>query len=195
MKNLLSLLIAGALFFLLGGCSGKTIHMYTLDAAGNLPRVHPRFSAIRVDYPKGIEDTMGTRIYFSRSDLTQSYYGYSQWSKSLNRILMANLIEALQRSGIARNVLDYASQADAPYELECTVYRFEHQITPQGSTAEISIGLRLIRTEDKKLIASKIFNYSIPCTQTDARGFVEAANRAIFRLSTDMIRWLSSVRR
>jgi ABC-type uncharacterized transport system auxiliary subunit len=195
MKNLLSLLFAGALFFLLGGCSGKTIHMYTLNGAANPPHMHTRYSAIRVDYPKGIGDTMGTRIYFSRSDLTQSYYGYSQWSKSLNRILMANLIEALQRSGIARNVLDYASQADAPYELESTVYRFEHRIAPTGSTAEVSIGLRLIRTEDKRLVASKIFHYSIPCSRTDAQGFVEAANRAISRLSTDMVRWLGAPRR
>jgi cholesterol transport system auxiliary component len=195
MKTLSSLVCAGILLLLLGGCSGKTIQMYTLQSTGTPPQVHPRYSAIRVDYPKGIEDTMGTRIYFSRSDLTQSYYSYSQWGQSLNRILMANLIEALQRSGIARNVLDYASQADAPYELESTVYRFEHHITPQGSSAEVAIGLRLIRAEDKRLIASKIFHYSVPCTQTDAKGFVEAANRAITRLSADMVRWLSGVRR
>ena len=195
MKSLSSLLLAGTLLILLSGCSGKTIRMYTLESTVNPPHFHPRYSAIRVDYPKGIEDTMGTRIYFSRSDLTQSYYSYSQWSKSLNRILMANLIEALQRSGIARTVLDYASQADAPFELESTVYRFEHRITPRGSSAKVSIGLRLIRSDDKRLIASKTFRYSIPCTRTDARGFVEAANLAVSRLSADMVRWLSSVRR
>ena len=194
MKAILSLCLGMTLLLLLGGCSGKTIQMYTLNGSTNPPRVHPRFSAIRVDYPKGIEDTMGTRIYFSRSDLTQSYYQYSQWSDSLNRILMANLIAALQRSGIAHNVLDYASQADAPYELETTVYRFEHKITPQGSSAEVVIGLRLLRSEDKRLIASKIFHYSIPCPQTDAKGFVEAANQAMARLSADMVRWLSGVR-
>jgi len=191
MTRLLSLAAATAITLFLAACSGKTLQLYTLSPQGNLPQVHPRFSSLRVDYPKGIEDTMGTRIYFSRSDLTQSYYSYSQWSKSLNRILMAALIETLQRSGLARTVLDYASEADAAYELESTVYRFEHRITPQGSFADVSIGVRLLRSSDRHLIASKIFSYRIPCRRTDAAGFVEAANRAVSRLGADLIRWLA----
>ncbi|WP_292654365.1 ABC-type transport auxiliary lipoprotein family protein [Nitratifractor sp.] len=183
------LLTAVALF--LAACSSRTLQMYTLSAEAPLPHVPPRFTSLRVDYPKGIEDTMGTRIYFSRSDLTQSYYSYSQWSKSLNRILMANLIETLQRSGLARTVLDYASEADAAYELESTVYRFEHRITAQGSYADVSIGLRLLHSNDRHLIAAKVFNYRIPCPSTDAAGFVKAANEAVSRLGTDMIRWLA----
>ncbi len=191
MTRLLSLAVATVLTLMLTACSGRSLQMYTLSTQGTLPKVSPRFSSLRVDYPKGIEDTMGTRIYFSRSDLTQSYYSYSQWSKSLNRILMANLIEALQRSGLARTVLDYASEAEAAYELESTVYRFEHRITPEGSFADVSIGLRLLRGRDRHLIASHIFSYRIPCQSTDAAGFVEAANQAVSRLSVDMIKWLA----
>ncbi|WP_292654992.1 ABC-type transport auxiliary lipoprotein family protein [Nitratifractor sp.] len=191
MIRLLSLAVVTVLTLLLAACSGRSLQMYTLSPQGSLPHLHPRFSSLRVDYPKGIEDTMGTRIYFSRSNLTQSYYSYSQWSKSLNRILMANLIETLQRSGLARTVLDYASEADAAYEIESTVYRFEHRITPQGSYADISIGLRLLRSSDRHLIASKIFSYQIPCRSTDAAGFVEAANRAVSRLGVDMVKWLA----
>ncbi len=194
MRRVYIYIFVGLLQLLLIGCGAKTINMFTLQSPTNPPKYKPIFSAIRVDYPKGIEESMGTRIYFSRSKLSQSYYSYSRWSKSLNRIIMAAIIETLQRSGIARNVLDYASEVDAMYELESTIYRFEHKITEKGSYAEISIALRLIRSQNKKLIASKIFNYSIPCTQTDAKGFVEAANSAINRLSIDMINWLSAIR-
>ena len=187
--RLFRLLTVTLIVLIFAGCSGKTIQMYTLSV-NNAPKARPVYSSIRVDYPKGIEDTMSTRIYFSRSKLTQSYYSYSQWSKPLSRILMSNLIESLQRSGLARTVLDYASEADAEYELETTVYRFEQKIEGERSYADISIGLRLLRSRSKTLVASKRFSYRIPCPTTDARGFVEAANRAMQQLSVDMVQWL-----
>ena len=191
MKTLLPALFLGILLFALSGCSQKSLHLYTLNAASTAPRVTPRFDTLRIDYPRGIDDGMSSRIYFRRGDLSQSYYSRSQWSHALNRILMANLLETFQRSGIARHVIDYASQADADYELESTVYRFEQDLDGNRSSADISIGLRLLRSDSKKLIAQKIFNARVPCPTTDARGFVEAANEAMKRLGTEMVRWLA----
>ncbi len=192
MKLYFSLLTTLLSIIFFSACSNRPLHMYTLNIEENIPKTSPHFDSIRVDYPKGIEETMGTKIYFSRSNLTQSYYSYSQWSKSLNRILMANLIKALLKSNISKNVLDYASQAEAKYELESTIYSFEHKIEDKGSFANISIGMRLLRTQDHYLISSKIFNYKIPCETTDAKGFVEASNKALSHLSIDTIKWLKN---
>ena len=134
---------------------------------------------------------MGTRIYFSRSDLSQSYYQYHQWSKPLNRIVMAQLIEALQQSRIFHRVIDYASEARSDYTLETTIYRFEHRIETDRSYAVVSIGLRLLRNEDNRVIRSRRFEYRIPAPTTDAEGFVHAANEAMKRLSLEMTRWLA----
>jgi len=187
----IQIFVALAILLLLSACSSKSINMYTLTPSpSQMHAAGARYSSIRVEYPKGIEDTMGTRIYYTRSDLTQSYYLYNQWSDSLNRLILSNLIEALQSNRIAKHVLDYASEANADYDLETTIYRFEHKITPQGSYADISIGLRLLRNRDKKILKSRRFNYLIPCKSTDAKGFVEAANEAMHRLSTQMLTWL-----
>jgi cholesterol transport system auxiliary component len=179
------------LTFLLTACGSKTVRMYTLApaqvSAGSSPF---RDSDVRVEYPKGIEDTMGTRIYYTRSDLTRSYYLYNEWSQPLNRLVMAHLIDALQRSRTFRNVLDYASEAGADYLLETTIYRFGQRITDQGAVAEISIGLRLLRNGDHTLVKSRRFDYRIPCESADAPGFVKAANQAMERLADDMVRWL-----
>ncbi|WP_456456870.1 ABC-type transport auxiliary lipoprotein family protein [Nitratifractor sp.] len=191
MRPILSALFLGTLLLVLSGCSQKTLHLYTLDTASAAPKVTPRFETLRVDYPQGIENGMSDRIYFRRSDLSQSYYSQSQWSHTLNRILMANLLETLRRSGIAHHVIDYASQADAGYELESTVYRFEQIVEGEHSYAEISIGLRLLRSDTKKLIAQKIFTARVPCPTTDARGFVEAANNALEKLGAEMVHWLA----
>ncbi|WP_457607847.1 ABC-type transport auxiliary lipoprotein family protein [Nitratifractor sp.] len=176
---------------LLAACSGKTLHRYTLDAADVSGTGSVRYSSIRVDYPKGIPDTMSDRIYYSKSDLSQSYYLYHQWSQPLNRIIMAQLIAALQRSHLAKTVLDYASEAESRYTLETTIYRFEHRIDAHGSYAVVSIGLRLLRSDDKSIVKSRRFDYRIPTPTVDAPGFVEAANEAMKRLSRDMVRWLA----
>ena len=191
MRKLISLLALLSTLLILSACSSKAIRMYTL-APAEVPTAASTFrhASVRVDYPKGIEDTMGTRIYFSRSDLTRSYYRYNQWSISLNRIVMAHLIETLQRSRIFGTVLDYASEADSDYTLETTIYRFQHRIEKERSYADVSIGLRLLRSSDNRLVKSRRFNYLIPAETTDAPGFVEAANRAMQRLSADMVRWL-----
>ncbi len=184
------------LIIMLSACSKPPLHLYTLNIQDNIPKTTPLFSSIRIDYPKGIEEeTLGNKIYFSKSDLTQSYYGYSQWSKSLNRILMANLIKALQKSHISRVVLDYASEVEAKYELEIRIYRFEHKIIDKKkSYSNISIGIRLLNSQNRTLISSKIFNYNTPCSTTDAKGFVKASNEAISHLSIDTIKWLKRVK-
>ncbi len=180
-----------ALALLLSACSSKTIEMYTLVPSTQPAVSSPyRHSDLRVEYPKGLADSMSSRIYYTRSDLTRSYYRYHQWSQSLNRLVMAQLVETLQRSHAFGHVLDYASQAGADYLLETTIYRFEHRITPQGSFAEISIGVRLLRASDRGLIKSRHFDYRIPCSSTDARGFVQAANEGMQRLARDLIHWL-----
>jgi cholesterol transport system auxiliary component len=192
MRRRFTTLLLLTLLLLLAGCSSRTIQSYTL-APGSVP--HPaspyRQSDIRVEYPKGIEDTMSSHIYFTRSDLTQSHYLYSQWSQPLNRLVMAQIIATLQRSHLFRHVLDYASEAGSDYLLETTIYRFRHRITPEGSFADVSIGVRLLRTADRSLVKSRRFDYEIPCPSTDARGFVQAANEAMQRLGRDLVQWLA----
>jgi len=186
-------LLLATLLLLLTACGTKTIRMYTLSPAQvGAQRTPYAGRDVRVDYPKGIDDTMSTRIYYTRSDLTRSYYLYNQWSLPLNRLVMAHLIGTLQQSHAFRHVLDYASEAGSDYILETTIYRFEHRITPEGSFAEISIGLRLLRTADKSLVKSRRFDYKIPCKSTDARGFIEATDEAMRRFDTDLLRWLRS---
>ena len=186
--------LAWSLILFITACSAPhTLYMYTLSPSLSTP-LSPisayRGASVRVDYPKGIEDTMGTRIYYSRSRLTQSYYLYHQWSRPLNRIIMSNLISTLQQNHTFRHVLDYASEARADYLLESTVYRFRHMIEEKGSYADVSIGLRLLRTSDNHLLKSRRFEYRVPCSSTDAKGFVESANKAMEYMGQDIKKWL-----
>ncbi len=176
---------------ILVGC-GEVMTTYTLS-----PKIYQKVSyskyknkTLRVDYPKGIEDTMGSKIYYQDSNLQESYYLYSQWSKSLNRILMSVLVDTLQNSGIFKRVVDYSSTAEVNYILETSIYKFEHKITQNGSFADIEIEVRLLNSINNKVIKSKLFKYKTPCTSTDAKGFVEAANETMEIFGKDLILFL-----
>jgi len=165
---------------------------YTLS-----PKVYKKVSyskyqnrTLRVDYPKGIEESMGSKIYYQDSNLQESYYLYSQWSKSLNRILMGVLVDTLQNSNLFKRVVDYSSTAEVDLILETSIYKFEHKIEPNSSFANIEIEVRLLNANSNQVIKSKIFKYQTPCTSTDARGFIEASNRSMESFGRDLISFL-----
>ena len=47
-----------------------------------------------------------------------------------------------------------------------------------------------LQPTSKKIVKSKKFNYQIPTTTKDARGYVQATNIAMERLLVDLVRWL-----
>jgi cholesterol transport system auxiliary component len=177
------------------GCGSQTLSTYTLSPKLYKKRVVSsefKNKSLRVEYPKGIKDTMGTKIYYKNSNLQESYYLYSQWSRSLNRIIMASIVEILQNSNIFKMVVDYSSTADVDFTLESSVYKFEHRLDKGESFADISIEMRLLDATTNKVVKSKLFKYSTPCKSNDAKGFVEASNKSLEKLGEDMINWLES---
>jgi len=192
-KTTYCLIIIASIAAILSGCiTSHTQQSFTLhspESRNHHCRPIYRRAAVRVGYPRGIEGAMGTHIYYTTSDLKQSYYLYSEWNKPLSRILMKNLIGALYLSGSFGNILDYASTARADYILESVVHSFVHHIENDSSYADISIELRLMRNTGS-IIKSKLFSYRIPIRNNNAEGFVHAANIAVGKLKRDMLKWL-----
>ncbi len=192
-KTYLLTLLLGMVISVMAGCvASHTIQSYTLESKTDIGpscRHIYRHSTIRVEYPRGIENSMGTRIYYSKERLKRSYYLYSEWNKPLSRILMKNLMDALYLSGNFRGVTDYASTAKSDYILESVVHSFVHRIEKDSSFADISIELRLMR-EGGNVVKSRLFSYAVPVRSKNAEEFVRAANTAIAKLKKDMTLWL-----
>ena len=176
----------------LAGCASTAIKTYTLSPKSYKRVSYSKFqnSVVRVDYPKGVEDTMGTKIYYQDGSLEESFYLYSQWSKSLNRIIMGAVVDILQQSNLFKRVVDYSSTADVDYILESSIREFEHKLEGNSSFASIIIEARLLDSTNHKIVKSKLFHYKEPCTTTDARGFVEASNGALERFGRDLVLFL-----
>ena len=150
-----------------------------------------RNNVLRVEYPNGTSETMGSRIYYREGD-KEAWYLYSRWSDSVNRMMLSIIVDTLQKSAIFRDVTDYSSNSVADYILETTIYDFRHQIEDEKSYAYLKIGFRLLSSKTKKIIKSRIFKYRVPCGTLNAQGYVEAVKEINRKLSRDLTTWIGS---
>ena len=102
-----------------------------------------------------------------------------------------SIIRALEKSGVFGTVIDYRSIANTDYILESEVYEFYHKVRKDISLSVVSMRFGLIDSSTNELIKSKKFTYEISTDTIDAKGYVKATNKAIERLSRDLVRWLA----
>jgi cholesterol transport system auxiliary component len=183
------------ILFIMNGCAMKEappLKRYTLES-GEVPVLSAsryRSKVLKVSYPQTLKEKITERMSFSYALGDRGYYQNSQWSNNLGKLLQGSLIESLQRSRMFKAVLPYASTAGEDLRLESTIYDFSHHIRGEESYAVVSIGFSLIDTHTGRLLKTKRFSYREETPTLNAEGYAIATNRALHRLSLDLIRWL-----
>ena len=183
-----------ALLFL-SGCSFKSsapMTEYTLSASPVSAVSSSRYSnkAIKVTYPDSLKEKLSRSIDYSYSLSDRGVYQNSQWSNALPKLIEGTVIEALDQSRLFKGVLPFSSTVYEDYRLESTVYDFSHHVRGESSYAIISIRFTLIDTKTGKMTKTRRFSYQEHTRTVDARGFVEASNVAMSKLSRDLVNWL-----
>ena len=173
---------------ILSGCSLKEaapLKVYTLDAGSVAAVSHSnhRGQTIKVSYPQVLKDTLTNGMAYSYSSSERGVYQNSQWSNNAGKLIQGNIIQILTQSRIFKAVLPYESTAGEDLRLESIVFDFSHHVRGDSSFAIVSIQMNLINTDSGKLIKTKRFSYREHTQTLDARGYVEATNRAMRRFS------------
>jgi cholesterol transport system auxiliary component len=127
---------------------------------------------------------------YSYSSSERGVYQNAQWSNNSAKLIQGNMIQCLEQSQIFRAVLPYESTAGEDYRLESSIFDFSHYVRGVASYAKVSIQLSLIDTYTGRLIKTKRFSYREDTKTTDAKGYVDATQRAMGRLSRDLVAWL-----
>jgi cholesterol transport system auxiliary component len=181
--------------FVLSGCSLKEaapLKVYTLDSGNVTPVAYSNYrnKTIKVSYPQTLKEKLTNGMAYSYSSSERGEYLNSQWSNNAGKLIQGNIIQVLVQSRIFKAVLPYESTAGEDLRLESTVFAFSHHVRGEASYAIVSIQFSLINTDSGKLIKTKRFSYRENTQTLDARGYVEATNRAMARLSRDLVEWL-----
>ena len=181
--------------FVLSGCSLKEaapLKVYTLNSGNVTPVTYSdhRNKTIKVSYPQTLKEQLSNKMNYSYSSSERGEYQNSQWSNNAGKLIQGNIIQILVQSRTFKAVLPYESTAGEDLRLESSVFDFSHHIRGEASYAVVSIQFSLINTFSGKLIKTKRFSYKENTPTLDAKGYVEATNRAMVRLSRDLVAWL-----
>ncbi len=176
------------------GCSSKQapLKVYTLNAPTVTKISSSKFKhkTIKVMYPQSLKEKISQKMRYSYSSAEQGVYQNSQWSNNIGKLLEGTFIQALDGSKLFKAVLPYASTAQEDYRLESNIFAFSHQVRGEQSHALVSIQFTLVNTDTGKLVKTKRFSYKVATKSIDAKGYVEATNEAVDRLTKDLLRWL-----
>ena len=186
----------GLSLFIFDGCAVKSVPLktYTLNPPLNYRAVSQspyRNKSVKVAYPNNIRGKASSTICFTYSNIEEGSYQNSSWSSSSSQLLTSIIIRALEKGKVFKSVIDYTSLANTDYLLESEVYDIYHKVRKNLSVAVLSMRFDLINTDNNLLVKSKKFSYEIPTSTVDAAGYVKATNKALEKLSADLVRWLA----
>ncbi|WP_294956336.1 ABC-type transport auxiliary lipoprotein family protein [Sulfurovum sp.] len=182
-------------FLLLSGCSFKeapVMKVYSLL----IPHVSPvsggeyRNKILKVSYPVGLGEKLTDGMLYSYSLSDSGEYLNSRWSNNIGRLLQGSMIQILSQSRLFKVVVPYTSNIEENLRLESTIFDFSHHVRGKDSYAVVSIQFTLTNAETGKLLKAKRFSYRENTPTTDAKGYAEATNRIMVKLSRDLVRWL-----
>ena len=149
-----------------------------------------RHSVLKVAFPQTRKEKLTNKMHYSYGLGEQGVYQNARWSNHSGALLQGMLLEVLSKSHLFKAVLPYTSTANEDLRLESSVIDFSHHIRGEASYSVVSIVFSLIDTHTGNLLKTKRFCYKENTQTTNAKGYVLATQRAMEKLSYDLIAWL-----
>ena len=185
--------IVVALLIVLVGCTqAPTMKVYSLE----VPQVHSihnsvyKNKVVKVSFPYSLREKISEKMNFSYSDSDYGTYLNSKWSNNIGKLLQGTFIDVLSTSKLFKAVLADTSTLKANYRLESNIFSFEHRVRNNQSYAVVSMQFALIDADTGKLVKSQRFTYEEPTSTINAKGYAEATNRVIVKLSQSLLQWI-----
>jgi cholesterol transport system auxiliary component len=149
-----------------------------------------RNKILKVSYPIALNEKLNDNMYYSYSLSDRGAYLNSRWSNDAGRMIQGSIIQVLSKAKLFKVVVPFASDVEENLRLESTVFDFSHHVRGEASYAVVSMQFTLMNAETGKLVKARRFSYREPTATIDAKGYADATNRMMQKLSRDLVAWL-----
>ena len=168
---------------------------YVLDARVDAPpNIRRSQQVLLVALPRAEPGFDSLRIAYTRTPLALNYYSKSQWADTPARMLTPLLVRALEQSGRFRAVITQPTPALADLHLETQLIRLQQEFLQQPSQVRLTLRAQLLDNDQRRVIASQLFEAVAPAPSEDAYGGVQAANQAVAELLKQILAFVLKVR-
>ncbi|MCO2962887.1 ABC transporter [Pseudomonas aeruginosa] len=118
-----------------------------------------------------------------------SVYQGARWSDPAPSLLRDRLMQAFQTDGRVRGLSSDDSNLQADFELGGDLRAFQTEYPNGQASALIRYDARLVRTDDKRVVASRRFEVSQPVDGKKVAAVVSAFGKAGDTLSAQVLDW------
>jgi len=130
------------------------------------------------------------QIAYTDTPSTLSYYSQSEWADEPAKLLTPLIAEAIAKTDAYRAVLTQPTPVLADQRLDVELLRLQQNFLTQPSRLQLSLRVSLSDAASNTLIASRLFELRELAPSDDAYGGVQAANRALTTLLSELTAWL-----
>lgn len=166
----------------------------------------PSVSGVPADATLGIRPIVGARPYrvemaYTASENQIAYFRRGEWAESPAVMLNRTLTDAIEATGIFRDVGDAANMARPDYILTGELRRFEADYTADTPQATVEASFAIRKAAGQEALWNGVLRASAPLSHTVAAGksanddvladVTRAMSAAVSRLVTEMCEELS----
>lgn len=170
-----------------------TIHTNMQD--GDLTSRGCADKSLKVSQAFSPNNLMSLKMNYAQGSYKQFAYSESQWADSPNRAITAEIIKLLRETDLFKSIQTDKSRSKNDFILETNIEDFMQYFTNDSneSYSSIVMSLSLLDSNTNTIVSTKTFNIKVQSDSLDANGGVEALNKALEDILTQVRNWLNEV--
>lgn len=133
------------------------------------------------------------RMAYQREANRLDYYARNRWVESPAAMLQPLLVRALEAQGAFAAVVQGPAAVQAQRRVDVDLSQFVHDFTQVPSRMRVSLRAQVVDLATQKVLATRVFEAQVTSGTEDARGGVDAANRALAELLPQLAAWVAGV--
>ena len=114
------------------------------------------------------------------------YFAHHRWVDAPARMLEPLLVQAAEQSGLFRSVVEAGSGADVDLRLDSRLIHLQQVCRLNPSELQLALRVTLSEVSSAEVIATRTFSVSEAIVERTPYAGVEAANRAVDRLLSEL---------
>lgn len=125
-------------------------------------------------------------LYMKQSFAINSF-AHHAWISPPAEMIFPLIIQSVQSSGYFRAVIGKSTEEPTDFRLNTELIELEQNFLQKPSTLQLSLKADLADIRDSRIIASKVFRYTVRCPYDTPYGGVIAANQATKQFTADLL--------
>lgn len=192
MKILVVFFIAVISF--LSACSPikqRITSQYTMDNYGSIAGRQTSLS-IFVSKPEAMPGYQTNQMLYRKKPFELNSFSSNSWVGPPADMLYPLIVQSLQSSRFFKAVASGPYTEHADYHIDTQLFALEQNFIINPSQLNFKVKAVLSSNREDKVIASRIFKYTINCPMNSPYGGVLAANKATLQFTKDLTRFIIS---